>query len=216
MRQVAIGLLLVLLVSSCRDKGSFSWYGRLIDACEGGTIGDAELTVKTSGDFFSTTSGADGTFEVSGSWNEPCPLGNCKQVPPELTISFTRQGMLQRISLYPPLGRHDFGDLILLDTLEIPLAFTGDTTGWINKEIRLYITQDGVSPALQFGQSVFLTELPKTLKIARPTAFETGSNEPQFPFYLFYYANDRSSGIELDITSQIRRCAVADTVVLEL
>lgn len=214
MRHVALGLLLLFLASSCRDKGSYAWSGRLIDACEGEVIGDAELTVKTSGEFYTTTGSADGTFQVSGSWNEPCPLGNCKQTPPELTISFPRQGMLQRISLFPPLGRLDFGDLILLDTLEIPLAFTGDTTGWTNKEIRLYVTQDGVSPALQFGESAFLTELPKTIKIARPNAFVTGGNEPQFPFSLFYYANDRSSGIDLDITSQIRRCAVADTVVL--
>jgi hypothetical protein len=167
-RQITLGLLLLFLVSSCRDKGSYAGSGRLIDACEGEVIGDAELTVKTSGEFYTTTGAADGTFQVSGSWNEPCPLGNCKQIPPELTISFTRQGVLQRISQYPPLGRLDFGDLILLDTLEIPLAFAGDTTGWTSKEIRLYVTQDGISPALQFGESVFLTELPKTIKLPDP------------------------------------------------
>ena len=207
--------------TSCRDKGSFAWQGSLIDSCNGSAISGASLRVKTSGADVSTTSNADGSFYITGNWNEPCPLGNCKAVPPELNITFTAgNGDSRIIVLYPPTGRLDFGDLVLLDTLEIPIAFTGDTAGCANCELRIYLNQDAVFPFPNFGESIFLSQLPGTITFSRPVAYVQGGNEPAFPMTLSYtFRKNNEPAVrypEIDLTGGIARCQPIDTVYLGL
>lgn len=216
-----VALFLLLFVSSCRDRGSFAWSGTLLDTCSGGALAGATIRVHTPGGYLSTTSNNTGDFSITGSWNEPCPLGNCKTFPPELTLSYVdSEGVQREFVLFPPTGTVNFGDLVLSDTLHIPISFVGDTTGCGGCTATFYLNQDVVLPFPNFGETVFLSQLPTTVSFYRPLAYKMGSAEPAFPVLVSYTIRSNNEEAvrypEINITGLITRCGTADTLFVSL
>jgi hypothetical protein len=209
---------LLILFSSCRDKGAYTYSGIVLDSCAVKPVANATVNIYAgeSGTRTVKTNQA-GYFKVSGTWNESITF-LYKEVVPSLTVR-SNDGEYLFEADYLPQGNHSFGTIASNHVLKIPYRIdtTNNSEGYLSLSFRL-LQPDWVLHNVFPSYPEFVDEtspLSGTIHYRLPLCVDATQQQPAYPVVLQYSTPD-SSYMEQDVTDLIKLCQISDTVVVKL
>lgn len=215
-----IGFGLILISTSCRDKGAYTYSGYLVDSCLN-PINYASVFVNAgqTGDRQTYTT-ANGYFIVSGSWDEPGGLMS-KPVQPDMYIQYEVNGQKSSIDIeYLPEGNNDLKRIVLNKTLTFPVVLDRSSYNCANCSFGFTLIQEGnfIGRSNYYSNVDFDLTNPTQITTYMPLQLEINEDKLANPLNLYVYRNDsvHFSYPPVDISDKIKFCSPSDTLFIKL
>lgn len=215
---VIVVSVLITLMSSCRDRGAYTYSGILLDSCSANPIVGAEIYVNAgmSGDQKVYTN-QKGYFKATGGWNDKAAFLH-KEVIPGITV-YSKDGVRLLEFDYLPEGNHDLGTISVQNHLRIPYRIDTSEYACSSCELGIYLGQpqwlifNRTTKWISPGDSI-----TGELRFNLPLQVDSKSKSPASPLYLNVLRKDSlyHSYPDTNITSLIRFCDLSDTLVIKL
>jgi hypothetical protein len=224
MRILAFLTLCVTLASCGRDKGSYEIEGTFLDACT------LEPLQRTKGIIYvydrdSIDVNSLGYFHEEKSWD--VELGWMQRPREHVWLeSHFFDNDLQRsffASFSMTKGYTNMGHILINAQLEIPVRFSSDTTTCTSCKWEVYLEQQNSWRISSHQRDINLSSVPGfviNFTNDTPLEWDIVYDRPQNPIILGVIEIDsagvRSNILTLDISDQVNRCGLSDTVVVKL
>jgi hypothetical protein len=221
---LALLLAIIILVGCGRDKGSYEIEGTFLDACSLQPVQRAKGVIYVY-DVDSIQVNEQGYFHEEASWD--VELG--WMLKPREYVDLETQlfdNNAQR-SFYTAFtmekGYSNMGNILLNTQLAIPMRFMGDTTTCSKCKWEIFVRQENAWRIWSHQNKINLVNVPNIIiELTNDTPLEWNiiDDRPQNPVMLTVIEIDsaqvRSTKLTMDISDQINRCGLSDTVTINL